>query len=192
MDYNKIGCSAGRATLVDPNVFDGQSSLSNVPVSLEDLSIYVQLVANRNARTILTSSSGNNSADSSGAIIARFIDGTDINGNKVLTTKYTDLTTNFRESTNAENLGITSIDIDFNSMMAPMITINFIDVRGGAIFQNDDSGNSAFGIFFQMPYPMFNLTVKGYYGQPVSYCLHMTRFNSKFNAQTGNFEITAN
>ena len=192
MDYNKIGCSAGRATLVDPNVFDGQSSLSNVPVPLEDLSIYVQLVANRNARTILTSSSTNNSADSSGPIIARFIEGTDINGNKVLTTKYTDLTTNFRESTNAENLGITNIDIDFNSMMAPMITINFIDVRGGAIFQNDDAGNSAFGIFFQMPYPMFNLTVKGYYGQPVSYCLHMTRFNSKFNSQTGNFEITAN
>ena len=44
----------------------------------------------------------------------------------------------------------------------------------------------------QLPYPIYKLRVKGYYGQPVDYCLHMTKFNSRFNSQTGNFEITAN
>jgi hypothetical protein len=39
---------------------------------------------------------------------------------------------------------------------------------------------------------MYELTVKGYYGQAVKYCLHMIKFNTKFNSQTGNFEITAN
>jgi hypothetical protein len=36
-----------------------------------------------------------------------------------------------------------------------------------------------------LPYPLFELTIKGYYGKPVKYCLHLTKFNSKFNSQTG-------
>ena len=40
-----------------------------------------------------------------------------------------------------------------------------------------------------MPYPLFHLELKGYYGYPIEYCLHLIRFNSNFNSQTGNFEI---
>jgi hypothetical protein len=78
--------------------------------------------------------------------------------------------------------------------MTPMITINFVDVRGSSIFQNEEgiaggSTSNKYSTFFQLPYPIFELEIKGYYGKPVTYCLHMLKFSSKFNSKTGNFEI---
>jgi hypothetical protein len=190
----RIGCSAGKTTLVDPNAFYGQDSSSNMFVPLEDLSIYVQLETQRKARTVLTSDGKKNLGASSSDVRIKFIEGSEVGGKKVLTTKFTDLTTSFDTITNEEGLGITGIDIDFNSSYAPLITINFIDVRGTSIFQNESKlkeGKNKYGVFFQLPYPLYTLTIKGYYGMPVSYCLHMTKFTSRFNSQTGNFEITA-
>ena len=46
--------------------------------------------------------------------------------------------------------------------------------------------------FFKLPYPVFRLSVKGYFGQKVDYCLHMTNWNSEFDGSTGNFVINAN
>ena len=43
-----------------------------------------------------------------------------------------------------------------------------------------------------MPYPVFNLSVKGYFGQSIDYCLHMVNWSSKFDGTTGNFDISAN
>ena len=190
---NKTGvsCSTGKTLLIDPNMFDGQDSSSNISVPLEDLSIYVQLETTKKARTILTDNIGVSSA---GATV-KFIEGSIVGGERVLTTSYTDLTTNFNEPNQSEGLGITSIDIDFNSSYAPLIVINFVDLRGSAIFQNEGNvGNNQnnFASFFQLPYPLFELTIKGYYGMPVKYQLHMTKFNALFNSKTGNFEITAN
>ncbi len=195
---NKIGCQAGKTKIVDPNNFDGFNSESNMSVPLEDLDISVVLRTYRKGRTVLTSTGGDakkNTRESSATISINFIEGSNVAGKKVLTTKYTDLTVLASDSSNDEALGITNIDIDFNSSMAPMVTINFIDVRGSAIFQNEQniSGNNTgnkYSTFFQLPYPLFELEIKGYYGKPVKYCLHMLKFNSKFNSQTGNFEIT--
>jgi hypothetical protein len=196
---NKISCSNGRLKIIDPNAFGGVNSSSNIPVNLEDLTISVNLSTFKNGRTVLsTDKEGAKTATSVGPVEINFIDGSDINGKKVLTTAYTDLTMLGDDNTTdkaGENLGITSIDIDFNSQQAPLITINFIDVRGSAIFQNEENitkGKNKYATFFQLPYPLFKLTIKGYYGRPVEYCLHMYKFNSKFNSQTGNFEITAN
>ena len=199
-ENGKIGCSAGRAKIVDPNDFDGFKSGDNVPVQLEDLTISVILKSFRKGRTLLTTDSAGGTNDTIGQIQVNFIEGSDIgsaDGKKVLTTKYTDLTTSFdKDVINDETLGITNIDIEFNPSMAPMVTINFIDIRGSSIFQNEENilnnrGNK-YTTFFQLPYPMFELEVKGYYGMPVKYCLHMLKFNSKFNSKTGNFEITCN
>jgi len=194
---NTIGCSAGRAKIVDPNDFDGFKSSDNVPVQLEDLNISVKLTSFRKGRTLLTGESEGGIKDNVSEISVNFIEGSEMGNKKVLTTSYTDLTTSFESDiVNDETLGITNIDIEFNASMAPMITINFIDVRGSAIFQNEENilnnrGNK-YTTFFQLPYPIFELEIKGYYGMPVKYCLHMLKFNSKFNSQTGNFEITAN
>jgi hypothetical protein len=200
MENNRISCRNGRVKIVDPNDFGGMNSSSNIPVNNEDLTISVVLSTFKKGRTILTANKepGTNTINTQGSVSINFIDGSNINGKQVLTTNYTDLTTIFDDNTNSnagEGLGITSIDIDFNSQQAPMITINFIDVRGSAIFQNEENimgGKNKYSTFFQMPYPLFKLTIKGYYGLPVEYCLHMHKFNSKFNSQTGNFEITAN
>lgn len=196
---SKVSCSSGRLKIIDPNQFGGTSSSSNIPVNIEDLTISVSLSTFKNGRTVLTTDKeGGKTGTSVGPVEINFIDGSNINGKKVLTTAYTDLTILGDDNTTnnaGENLGITSIDIDFNSQQAPLITINFIDVRGSAIFQNEANiteGKNKYATFFQLPYPLFKLTVKGYYGRPVEYCLHMYKFNTKFNSQTGNFEITTN
>jgi hypothetical protein len=199
-DSNKVGCSSNRTHLIDPNRFEGQNSSNNMSVPLEDLSINVELTTFKKGRSVLTAEHGKiGNVQSVDTVTINFLGGSDINGEKILTTKYTDLTTVFDKNAerNNESLGISSIDISFDSSMTPMIVIKFIDVRGSSIFQNEeeisgDKQKNKFGVFFQLPYPLFELTIKGYYGQPVKYCLHMWKFNTKFNSQTGNFEITAN
>ena len=190
----KIGCRTDKIKIIDPNDFMGNDSSSNVSVPLEDLTISVVLRTKRKGRTVLSSEGEVDTTESNGTVEINFIEGSEINGEKVLTTKFTELTTVFDSSFNDETLGISSIDIDFNASMAPMITINFIDVRGSSIFQNEKniSGNNSgnkYATFFQLPYPLFELEVKGYYGSPVTYCLHMLKFTTKFNSKTGNFEI---
>ena len=192
---SKIGCRSGKTTLIDPNSFQGQDSSSNIPVQLEDMSISIELTTTKKGRTILTSSGTNGgSSDSSSNISVNFFSGSSINGENYLTTKFTDLTTSFDTNNNNESLGITSIDIDFNTSFAPMVTIHFVDIKGSAIFQNEANikdGTNPYSTFFQLPYPLYKLKVKGYYGKSVEYCLHMTKFTNRFNSQTGNFEITA-
>lgn len=191
----KIGCQAGRTKIVDPNDFAGNGSSFNSPVQLEDLNISVILKTYKKGRTVLYKEGTSSNSENSQEVSINFIEGSTVDGKKVLTTKYTDLTTVFEDGqNNEETLGITNIDIDFNSSYAPMVTINFIDVRGSSIFQNESnvSGNgngNKYSTFFQIPYPIFELEIKGYYGKPVTYCLHMLKFNSKFNSKTGNFEI---
>ena len=48
---------------------------------------------------------------------------------------------------------------------------------------------SPYSAFFHMPYPMFSLTMKGHYGKGINYKLHLLKFNSRFDAETGNFII---
>lgn len=188
MESNKnIGCRSGKTIIVDPNKFDGMDSSNNVSVPLENLSIYVQLETKKRARTILQDDLSINT----GEIKVTFIDGEDVSGRKVLTTRYTDLSTDFDKKDDNQSLGISSIDIAFNPSYAPLVTINFIDLRGSSMFQNEALLENKYSTLFQMPYPIFTLTVKGYYGLPVKYDLHMTKFNAKFNSKTGNFEITA-
>jgi len=119
-----------------------------------------------------------------------FIDGKQgTDGKKSLTTSYTELTTVFNRTKDTEHLGIASIDVDFNTAYAPIINIKFIDVRGSAVFAHGN--DSPYSVFFELPYPIFELKIKGYYGKAVKYCLHLTKWNSSFNSDTGNFEISA-
>jgi len=85
-------------------------------------------------------------------------------------------------------LGITSIDIRQNTSFMPVITVKLIDVKGRALFESGD--NSPYAAFFNLPYPMFNLTIKGYYGRAVKLPLMLQNFTSSFNYNTTNFDIT--
>lgn len=93
-----------------------------------------------------------------------------------------------------EGFGIKSIDIKYNASLVPQVDINFTDSRGAALFDviTPKNKKSPYSIFFKMPYPVFQLSIKGYYGKTVDYCLHMLNWTSNFDGSTGNFDISAN
>ena len=93
-----------------------------------------------------------------------------------------------------EGFGIKSISIKYDASLVPRVDITFTDVRGGALFDTITNNDilSPYAVFFKMPYPLFKLSVKGYFGQKVDFCLHMLNWTSNFDGSTGNFDITAN
>ena len=119
--------------------------------------------------------------------------------NGVLTTSYTDVSPfEIENGGNTESLGVETINIKYNSWYFPEVSIKFVDIRGNAVFnpkerQNDNDNNGSTGSFFNalfmFPYPIYKLTVKGYYGKPVTYKLTVRDMKAAFNNNTGNFEI---
>lgn len=93
-----------------------------------------------------------------------------------------------------EGFGIKSISIKYDASLVPRVDITFTDVRGSALFDTITNNDilSPYSVFFKMPYPLFQLSVKGYFGQKVDFCLHMLNWTSNFDGGTGNFDITAN
>jgi hypothetical protein len=194
--------------------------VSNV-VDNKDLVIYVDLKASRRPRTILQINDSNsrgrsvNISDSSINLIGYRINS---DGSKTMTTnwsnkpnldrskvpgKTTELNSSLSDSV-FEGFGVESIDINITAMNPPTVTIKFIDTRGGGLFDQEtfnsqtapingyDNSTSPYSVFFEMPPPLFYLTIKGYYGHPVTLCLYMTKWDGTFNSETGNFEMTAN
>jgi hypothetical protein len=163
----------------------------NVLIPNEDISIFVELETMSKTRSMIRV----NTVDGTGKIVnngekngvINFIDGAKENKEQFLSTNYTVNDSDF--DNDGDTLGIESIDIEFDTAYTPLVKIKFIDVRGQSILTKGN--NSKYGVFFELPYPTFNLTVKGFYGRPVSYCLHLLKWNAKFNSNTGNFEIDA-
>jgi GH24 family phage-related lysozyme (muramidase) len=189
---NNNSASTGRVIWVDPNLSN------NRMVNTEDLSIKVEFSATKKDRSVIFS--GNRTEQTVGdSSLVTFIEGSKVNNESKqpsLTTRYTDVISldvmssdNNKPVDDFESLGIESIDIEFNTAFAPLVKIKFIDVRGNAILSQGNM--SKYRMFFELPYPIFSLKVKGFYGKTVNYCLHMQRWNAAFNSDTGNFEIQA-
>lgn len=87
-------------------------------------------------------------------------------------------------------LGMTSINVKLGTSFIPSVDIELEDVQGRALFQLGD--NSPYAAFFNLPYPPFYLTIKGYYGQAVRYQLNLEKFNARFNSFSGNYQVTLN
>jgi hypothetical protein len=88
-----------------------------------------------------------------------------------------------------QSFGIDSISVSVKGINSiPQVVINFIDVRGKTLFESPQ--NSPYQAFFHVPWPIFYLTLKGYYGKAIRYRLHLVSFSSRFNESNGNFEIT--
>ncbi len=85
-------------------------------------------------------------------------------------------------------LGITSINITTNSSFVPSVTIELEDVQGKALFELGNK--SPYSAFFNLPYPQFYLTLKGYFGQAIRYQLNLEKFNARFNSFSGNYQVT--
>jgi N-acetylmuramoyl-L-alanine amidase len=110
--------------------------------------------------------------------------------NKVFTTDYTEV---YRNETKTdgyyEGFGITNISIEVNSSYVPVVKIDFVDIKGMSFFNKSE--DSPYSILFDFPPPIFGLTVKGYYGYALDYKLHLLRHNTRFDAETGNYYISA-
>jgi len=186
-----------KVTLIDPN--PGQEIVPH-----EDLFIYVNLKANTRPKSLLTqypdkkysisNLNGNTVSLSSPQNKSTTVDGDILFKTKPnLTTDWTEIggfKSAFGETgTDYEGFGITSIDINIKSQVSPTVTIDFVDVRGATLFEQGSC--SPYGFFFQLPYPVFELTVKGYYGKAATYYLNLVKFNTKFNSETGNMECRA-
>ena len=85
-------------------------------------------------------------------------------------------------------LGITQINVSTNSSFVPTVEMQLEDVQGRALFQLGN--NSPYAAFFNLPYPPFYLTLKGYYGQAIRYQLNLQTFNARFNSFSGNYQIS--
>ena len=130
-----------------------------------------------------------------------------LSGNNVLTTYYADMyVTDLIDYGTTEMLGIKSVEIDYNSTCVPIIRVRFTDVRGMSIFQpselNDDKSfngirglskdniaQTFFQSFFTLPPPKFTVTLKGFYGKPVSYQVMCNKFETSFDSVNGYFDV---
>ena len=90
-------------------------------------------------------------------------------------------------STDNGLLGITSINIRQGLDFLPTIDVRLVDVKGRALFEAGD--NSPYAAFFNLPYPLFHLTIKGYFGKAVKLGLMLQNFTTTYNSNTGNFDV---
>ena len=125
-----------------------------------------------------------------------------------LTTNYADMYVgDLIDYGTTEMIGIKSIDVEYLKSCVPIITIKFTDVRGLSLFQPtelsrtneyqgiaginaDNVAQSFFQCFFRVPMPKFTITIKGFYGKPVTYEVMCDKFDTNFNSNTGDFDIT--
>ena len=84
-------------------------------------------------------------------------------------------------------LGIESIRITNTRSATPTVEMVLIDTQGRALFEKGE--NSEYAAFFNLPYPIFFLTLKGYYGKAIRYQLILTNFSAAFEGNTGNYRI---
>ena len=94
----------------------------------------------------------------------------------------------YENDASAQTFGIDSINMTVKGYTVPTVTINFTDVRGKTLFESP--ANSPYKTLFHLPWPIFYLTVKGFFGKAIRYRLHLTKFTSKFNENNGNFDLT--
>ena len=198
--------------LIDPNSVSNGPNVEMRNVKQENLVMYVNLEADLVPRTTLAAS-GDQSAKTTLLSIAkgnlsflRAQDGQDLNtgwtDSFFNSTEKTQTVTDkdgkktpvgtkefFQADSSGQSFGIESININVKgSNFIPQVNINFVDVRGKTLFESPS--NTPYKAFFHLPWPIFYLTVKGYYGKAIRYRLHLTKFTSKYNGSNGNFDIS--
>ena len=207
----------GRVEYIEPNSLfinsDGNKVQNGIPQPYEDYAFSVNLRVINGDRfgCGMTTDGGDISKDvvefSSDKGTLSFMDGTSVGGQGYLTTNFTDISMNDPSTNTKECLGIESITVKYDSWYYPTVDIRFIDVRGASLMQPSEyeyyntgnpnktayrkSNSDFFKAFFSFPYPLFKLSIKGFYGKEVTYDLSVLKCNVEFNSSTGNFEVSA-
>lgn len=183
---------------VDPNSVVIGNQVKPRTIEQENLVMYVNLEADMISRSFLFANTTNSNDKGKMSHIA----GGKLNflkkqSGQDFSTEWTDVFTESKQSGGSMDIDITGQSFgikDINIVVKganfiPQIVINFVDVRGKVLF--DSPKDSPYAAFFNLPWPIFYLTIKGYFGKAIKYRLHMVKFNNKFNGSTGNFETTA-
>lgn len=161
----------------------------------EDYFLYVNLTAFPKNRSVIIEDEDNiefQSSDRKQNIVS-FITTTKQNEKDYVTTNYVNVD---GAESNIEGFGIESIQIENKANYIPKVLIEFYDIRGSSLKQFDLAGGSQssdnpLSVFFSQPYPIFKLTVKGFYGRAVNYCLHFLKMDASFDSKSGGFKIKA-
>lgn len=176
----------------DPNDLNINPNIVNSIPQYQDMYIFAELTAKQNGRSIfITTEEGTFSSErySQDNVTINFLGvNQDINSPdfKRMTTNWYDGST--KTSEQYEGFGISRIDVVINSSFIPQVNIEFIDIKGYAFFNQNDS---PYRILFDFPPPIFELTIKGYFGKAIKYKLHLVKYTTGFKSENGNFIINA-
>lgn len=207
-----------RIIYIEPNeiaTYNNGSNVSNLAWNQEDLmmSVDLQVIIPSNddcgqINYFITEKNLVNGTDLNSAPWTSLMEGNfEYNGKRYITTDYTNISYSEYENgkvVSKEDLGIKSIDINFDAHFYPIVTMKMTDVRGNSLFlpseyefQQNVSGNamdetkrSFLRALFRFPYPRFLLSVKGFYGSKITFTLAVSDFKTQFNSESGDFEIT--
>ena len=176
--------------IVDPNkIKNSEGFYEDRNIKQENLVMYVNLECNVYPRSRIVSGEERQTILQIAAGTVNFLKPSDKN---YLSTDWTEIQS-FSSSNNVINselLGIKSINYKCGASFLPTVDITLEDVRGRALLE---SGNqSVYSAFFNLPYPTFYLTLKGYYGKAVRYSIILQKFHATFDQSSGNFIITLN
>ena len=196
--------------IVDPNkVVNNEDNIIPRYVKQEDLVMYANLTAKLNPDNAIFEDENNVlQSVSIGQIGVNFLnplkeatrnqDGSiNFAKNKYkgeFTTQWSDFFTSNNEQGNffdPETFGIHSIDVTHNAANVPVIKIEFIDVQGRTLLERGNDPTNPYNIFYRFPYPLFILTIKGYFGKGIQYPLTMTKTSTTFDSNSGNYIIRA-
>lgn len=176
----------GKIKVVDPNkTIDENGVVEDRYVAAEDLVMYLNVKARINPRSRILNNNGEEQlVDIATIKSVNFLKPV---GKKEFTTDWTEMFNQNDISTDLEGFGVQNVNVKFNASYLPEISMEFVDVRGQNLFIKGDHPNSPYNLFFSFPYPIFFLTMKGYYGKAIQLPLAMTKTNTRFDGETGNY-----
>lgn len=177
----------------DPNQISIGSGIKNAIPAYQNMYIFAELEVFGKSRSIIITSNGTNSENNiindtySKISLLGYAQENDSNYGNYTTNYYYGSVTDGKKQ--YEGFGIDSIKIVVNSSYVPQVNIRFVDIRGQAFLNLGEK--SPYSVLFDFPPPTYKLTVKGYYGKPVTYLLHMVKHSVEFNSENGNYIIDA-
>ena len=180
---------------IDGKAFDGTNDLENGLPPYEKMFIFAELRVSRRGNTeIIAGSDGlisvGQTANDINISLMGYGEYTDENGKtqKYYSTRYTDNVGGSINKSYLEGIGITNINMKINSSYVPQVTIDMVDTKGLSYVNVGSTQTSPYSIIDSMPPPLYELTLKGYYGQAITYQLHLVT-SSKTLESNGNYTI---
>lgn len=191
--------------LIDPNaIIDANGQKKDRVIKQENLVMYANLEVSSVPRTKLAVGQSVDSGINNTTIAS--INFLKPQGKNTFDTSYTEQYTggrnaqgtinqiSFNNSNPQQNnyvdtqlLGMKSINVDIKFNGIPEVSMQLVDVQGKALFET--GGNSPYSVFMYYPYPVFYLTLKGFYGKAIKYELMLRNFNASFETSSGNYNI---